>query len=321
MDSETNETNEGVDSSNSALSKTFRESELIDCKIEIDLNMDTDPSALLLPKLTRNASEIINENNKSGYCIDSVEPKCYELKRYINEFKQNFEIKWTNLKRNKNLYEQIHVLKDYYLKGMELFNEQQILNMNTEKSKKYLNDINIWQSSLNELSINDEYKNMFKNLSSSTTVLFEQQQQQQQHHEANTISNNNANGILINTNTNLKLNMQEVSNQLKSLIIMFNKRSDQLKKIAYPSANKPIQRVQPQKSSADNKNNSSEMLNVVSKTSNKRNGIKMNFNTERKNSLSSNSSSIVKSLSESSTSSDDIVLDEEYVKNCEKKQK
>jgi hypothetical protein len=232
------------------------------------------------------------------------------LKRYINEFKQNYEIKSTNLVQNRILYEQIYVLKDYYLKGMELFNEQQIINMNSDKLKKYLNDINIWLSCLNELSINDEYKNMFKSITTTTTVLFEQKQIEQ---ETSTITSTNSSRLL-NTNTNLKLNMQEVSNQLKSLIIMFNKRSEQLRKIAFPIANKPIQRVQPQKLSIENKNN--ELL----KTFNKRDST-LSVNYERKNSVSSSGSSIAKNLSESSTSSDDVVIDEEYVKSCQKKQK
>jgi hypothetical protein len=232
------------------------------------------------------------------------------LKRYINEFKQNYEIKSTNLVQNKILYEQIYVLKDYYLKGMELFNEQQIINMNSDKLKKYLNDINIWLSCLNELSINDEYKNMFKSITTTTTVFFEQKQIEQ---ETSAVTSTNSSRLL-NTNTNLKLNMQEVSNQLKSLIIMFNKRSEQLRKIAFPIANKPIQRVQPQKLSIENKNN--EFL----KTFNKRDST-LSVNYERKNSVSSSGSSIAKNLSESSTSSDDVIIDEEYVKSCQKKQK
>ena len=298
-----------IDDDDNDVPKTLKENEFVDCKIEIDL--DVDHNTLLLPKLTRNATEIINENNKSGYCIDSVEPKCFELKRYINEFKQNYEIKSTNLVQNKNLYEQIYVLKDYYLKGMELFNEQQIINMNSDKLKKYLNDISIWQSSLNELSINDEYKNMFKNITTTTTVLFEQKQIEQ---ETSTITSTSSSRLL-NTNSSLKINMQEVSNQLKSLIIMFNKRSEQLRKIAFPTANKPIQRVQPQKLNIENKNNESL------KSLNKKNSSS-NVNYERKNSsVSSSGSSIAKNLSESSTSSDDVVIDEEYIKSCQKKQK
>ena len=204
---------------------------------QVDATIDNDNR--LLTK--RNSSEIINENNKSGYCIDSVEPKCFELMRYISEFKQNYEIKFQNLERNKNLFEQIQVLKDYYLKGMELFNEQQIINMNADKSKKYLNEINRWQASFNELNINDECKNATKLLEANNTLL------------------------LLNANTNLKINMQDVVNQLKSLIIMFNKRSEQLKKIAFPTANKPVQRVEPQQMTENSKNSIELLLTTTPK--------------------------------------------------------
>lgn len=51
-----------------------------------------------------------NATNNAGYCVDSVEPKCNELKRLIDEFKLKFASKIKLINDNKLLTEKLNIV-------------------------------------------------------------------------------------------------------------------------------------------------------------------------------------------------------------------
>jgi len=51
-----------------------------------------------------------NSVNNAGYCVDSVEPKCNELKRLIDEFKLKYATKLKLVNDNKLLTEKLNIV-------------------------------------------------------------------------------------------------------------------------------------------------------------------------------------------------------------------
>jgi hypothetical protein len=49
-----------------------------------------------------------SSNNAGGYCVDSVEPKCNELKRLIDEFKYGYISKLNLFKKNRSMLQKLH---------------------------------------------------------------------------------------------------------------------------------------------------------------------------------------------------------------------
>lgn len=70
-------------------------------------------------------------NTNAGYCVDSVEPKCSELKRLIDEFKSNYSNKLDRFKSNRHLLQKfnsvIFLNSDLILKFQ--LNQDQFLNL------------------------------------------------------------------------------------------------------------------------------------------------------------------------------------------------
>ncbi len=46
----------------------------------------------------------------TGYCVDSVEPKCNELKRLIDEFKHGYATKLVTFRRNKAVIHKLNIV-------------------------------------------------------------------------------------------------------------------------------------------------------------------------------------------------------------------
>jgi hypothetical protein len=69
-------------------------------------------------KLTQNDSINLDEfksfiyQTNTGYCVDSVEPKCSELKRLIDEFKVNYLSKLNRFKSNKCILQRLNNVSD-----------------------------------------------------------------------------------------------------------------------------------------------------------------------------------------------------------------
>jgi hypothetical protein len=106
--------------------------------------------------------------------------------------------------------------------------------MTQDKARKYLNEIDEW---INQLESTD-----FSCLNEDDHVSINSDEN----------NNNNSKG---STNSYEKLKLKETSlvksfelicTQIKSLGSLFEKRQEQLKKIAYPIISKPVQRVEPQ---------------------------------------------------------------------------
>jgi hypothetical protein len=51
-----------------------------------------------------------NNNNNAGYCVDSVEPKCNELKRLIDEFRFSYMQKLSIFKSNKIILKKLNLV-------------------------------------------------------------------------------------------------------------------------------------------------------------------------------------------------------------------
>lgn len=113
--------------------------------------------------------------------------------------------------------------------------------MNQEKARKYLTEIDEWLRETNKLLIEDttiaNSSDFIKTTSSSTSddladLVFEQQSQHL------TIDDSKQNSLL--------KSIELITSQIRSLVSMFEKRREQLKKSAYPASNRPVQRVEPQ---------------------------------------------------------------------------
>ncbi|RNA23699.1 guanine nucleotide exchange factor DBS isoform X4 [Brachionus plicatilis] len=180
---------------------------------------------------TNNNSEMVflKQETSTGYCIDSVEPKCSELKRLIDEFKSSYFKKLNGLKNNKLLVQKISLVKQTLEKGTRLFHDQDLINMSHEKKRKYLNEIEEW--------LHDYYK---MDLSKGETGSED---------ETVTLSSFDMDASIVaecvrNHETNVGKNFEIACSQLKSLGQMFEKRKEQLNKAFVVS--RPVQRVEPQ---------------------------------------------------------------------------
>ena len=59
---------------------------------------------------TASSSSNNNNNNNAGYCVDSVEPKCNELKRLIGEFRFSYMQKLSIFKSNKIILKKLNLV-------------------------------------------------------------------------------------------------------------------------------------------------------------------------------------------------------------------
>jgi hypothetical protein len=219
-------------------------------------------------------------NNNAGYCVDSVEPKCSELKRLVDEFKISYKKKLNNFKNNKIILKKLNIAKNCYSQGLKLFNDQQLINMNQEKARKYQSEINAWIhqlestefTSLNEpdttdtASIESQFLSTFSTSSLCTTPppLPPRRRSSEDDDADDSDYNNSKSKFFSNINNNntkeskLIKNFELTCTQIKSLGSLFEKRQEQLKKIAHPTISKPVQRVEPQ---YIHSNNDLQMLN------------------------------------------------------------
>ncbi|CAF0750342.1 unnamed protein product [Brachionus calyciflorus] len=205
--------------------------------INLDTNNNNNKSEMVFAK---------QESCNTGYCVDSVEPKCSELKRLIDEFKSSYLKKLNNLKINKSLSQKLNLAKEVYEKGLRLLNDQELVNLNQDKSKRYLSEIDQWLKEYEKL---DLYNTKLSNETSSeedTTTLSSFDM------EVN-FENKTKQSVSVK-------NFEVVTSQLKSLSQMFDKRKEHLCKT--PVIIKPVQRVEPQ-----------QFQNTVSKRDNSKNKI------------------------------------------------
>lgn len=112
--------------------------------------------------------------------------------------------------------------------------------MNQEKARKYLTEIDEWLRETNKLLIDENThtnsSDFIKTTSLSTSddladLVFEQ-------HSQLAIDDSKQNSLL--------KSIELITSQIRSLVSMFEKRREQLRKSAYPASNRPVQRVEPQ---------------------------------------------------------------------------
>ena len=56
-----------------------------------------------------------SNNAGGGYCVDSVEPKCNELKRLIDEFKYGYITKLNLFRKNRSMLQKLQTVFIYSL--------------------------------------------------------------------------------------------------------------------------------------------------------------------------------------------------------------
>lgn len=190
------------------------------------------------------------------------------------------------LQENKILLIKLKSLKDHYNKGMNLFNEQKLININQEHAKKYLNDNQMWLKSYEDLIKPPSCEESF--YENNDIIFMSSQINEKMSHKTQMLNQN----------------IQEIYNQLNSLNLMFNKRQEQLKKLANPIIYKPVQRVEPLNSHDNQHTKSYESLH--------RSHL---FSISKKNRR--NSTQAILKLSAQSVDN----LDEEQIKLNEKKLK
>lgn len=185
---------------------------------------------LALPDPNNNSEMVVlKQETGTGYCIDSVEPKCSELKRLIDEFKSNYFKKLNGLRNNKLLVQKINLAKQTFERGTKLFQDQDLINMSPERKRKYSAEIEEWLSDYYKLDLNKcEAGSEDETVTLSSFDM-----------DANTMTD-----CAKNHQTNVEKNFEIVCSQLKSLGQMFEKRKEQLNKACVVS--RPVQRVEPQ---------------------------------------------------------------------------
>ena len=64
---------------------------------------ETDNEIFKINSKLDSSSNVVSNAVNNGYCVDSVEPKCNEIKRLIDEFKTNYLSKFGTIKNNRVL--------------------------------------------------------------------------------------------------------------------------------------------------------------------------------------------------------------------------
>lgn len=247
-------------------------------KFETDTEIETETEEAIC--LQTRASKNKNPNlNNTGYCVDSVEPKCSELKRLIDEFKLNFTNKLNQFKNNKTLIQKLNNAKNHHAKGLELFNEQDLVNMSQERARQHLEKIDQWQASLefidlNNLSTLDNISTQSETDSTTMSSFDFENQSISSIKEISNLNDPNRNFVIPNIvvhkskQSNLAKNFDAVCSQIRSLNTMFDRRKSQFRKSSHPTLlSKPMQRVEPQISSQDLTLMSASLNDVSSRSS------------------------------------------------------
>jgi len=150
--------------------------------------------------------------------------------------------------------------------------------MTQDKARKYLNEIDEW---INQLESTD-----FSCLNEDDHVSINSDE-----------NNNNNSNNKTSANSYEKLRLKETSlvksfelicTQIKSLGSLFEKRQEQLKKIAYPIISKPVQRVEPQYNEQAMNNSALSSTSSTSSSSSSSLSTSSNQNFETTTKINSN---------------------------------
>lgn len=135
--------------------------------------------------------------------------------------------------------------------------------MNQEKSRKYLSEIDEWINEMDSIDLNNTNSGEDSGLDSSVKSLKSFSVEQDNISTSSNITrklstSSTKSTVSINedksslVSNDLAKSFELVCTQIKSLFQMFEKRQEQLSKLAYPSTSKPVQRVEPQQTQSQN---------------------------------------------------------------------
>ena len=190
--------------------------------------------------------DVLAANPATGYCVDSVEPKCNEIKRLIGEFKTSFSIKLNMIKHNKLLVQKLNIIKDIYADGVLLYNEQSLVNLTADKAKMYLAQIDAWLSDTDRLGLASSRSDSVNLANTLSFLTIEQinesilETKRDAAHKEDLILN------LDIKRENLLKSIDVCMAQLRSLRETFGKRQQALIRASYKVVEKPVLRVEPQ---------------------------------------------------------------------------
>ena len=168
----------------------------------------------------------------------------------------------------------IKKVKDTYGKGLQLFNDQELINMSQEKARKYLAEIDEWlRESSNVLDEDSAAEEERKRIEIRRKSSSNQEEASNFLVELVLELNDAATTPTPEMNTNMSedsksssllKNIELISSQIRSLGSMFEKRREQLRKSAYPGSMRPVQRVEPQLNNTDHIDSSTTSKSMLS---------------------------------------------------------
>ena len=91
--------------------------------------------------------------NPTGYCVDSVEPKCNEIRRLIHEFKASYLIKLNMIKHNRSLAHRLAALDEACASGVALLGQHTLSGVNAEKARLLVNEMDEWLDQVDKLDL------------------------------------------------------------------------------------------------------------------------------------------------------------------------
>ncbi len=213
--------------------------------------------------------------NPTGYCVDSVEPKCNEIKRLIHEFKTNYLIKLNMIKHNRLLMHKLTIIEDIYADGVNLLNSQSMLNVTPEKARTMINEIDDWLDHIEKLELtNFQHHEQSNNLAHSLSFLTID-------HSSYNIDSRimrNKEDVICSLELkrdNLLRSIENTIKKLKMLRDSFTKRQHNLLKACHKPITKPVQRVEPLVDMVDSTRISSSRKSVQRTGSIKANSLNM----------------------------------------------
>lgn len=146
---------------------------------------------------------------------------------------------------------------------MQLFNDQELINMNQEKARKYLLEIDEWLRETNRLLDEQHHQQrnghdiesnksskLFSSFGGSPNVEGDFMLADMSARHSSSLFSSEASAVIVvaddSKQNSLFKSIELITSQIRSLVSMFEKRREQLRKSAYPASNRPVQRVEPQ---------------------------------------------------------------------------
>ncbi len=193
-------------------------------KAIIDESLSIYEQGMNLLNINQTKTDGLNiDKNHSTTNASSIEPKCDELKRLIEDLNINLGKSSNYLNKNLKSIQKVDALREHFENGHKLYENQQITSMDFEKSKKYANDIDAWfQKAFKdndfeliaedvELNNREDLKSISEQLASLNSKLKERREtllklqdrylnETMQNGESQDLENNKSNTFPLNTN-------------------------------------------------------------------------------------------------------------------------